>query len=241
MSGAVLITRPSPAAEAFRTTLALRGMRALLAPLLTYHPATSLPPPASYEGVIFTSATAIRFCNISLLPAGWADLPCYCVGSVTAEAARAQGWRRIRQGATDGAALATVLQAEQPAGGNWLHICGQERHAEPATSLQAAGYQLTPWVVYRAEAAEQLPAATLAACRAGQVAVVTFFSARTAHIFVALAQACGLAESCRAITALSFSAAIAAIAAPLPWRDNQSAPAPTEAAMLSSLQNLLRR
>lgn len=241
MQGAVLITRPSPAAELFRTTLALHGIAALCAPSLTYQPLDTPMPQGQWSGAIFTSAAAVRFLNLALLPAGWQARPCYCVGAATAETARAYGWRYPRQGGGDGTALAALIAAEQPADGRWLHPCGQQRQPEPAASLRAAGYEIAPWVVYRAAAAERLPAATVQAMQAQRLAVATFFSARTAQIFVDLARAAGLTESCRAVTALCLSPAIAAVAAALPWRDCLSTPQPTEAAFLSSLQNLLRR
>lgn len=242
MADAVLITRPEPAARAVQTALALRGIAALRAPLLTLQ-AVSTPRPdcAEVSGVIFTSAAAVAFLPTALLPEGWASWPCYCVGKATAQAASEAGWQKAVSADGDGAALAALFLAQETVPRTWLHPCGVVRRAEPAATLGAQGHAVLDWEVYDAVAATAMPDAALRAIRAQQCSTVLFYSPRSAEIFVRLSHAAGLAEVAESMTAWCLSPQVAKAAAALPWRAVLTAPSPDAAALLSGLQNWLRQ
>lgn len=242
MADAVLITRPEPAAHALQIALALRGIAARAAPLLTLQ-AVSAPRPdcAGVSGIIFTSAAAVAFLPTAVLPDGWATWPCYCVGKATAQAASEAGWQNAVSAEGDGAALAAQVLRQEKTPRVWLHPCGVVRRAEPAATLGAHGHSVLDWEVYDAVAATALPDKARQAIKGQQCSTVLFYSPRSAEIFAALMAQAGLGHLAAAMTAWCLSPQIANAAAALPWRALQVAAAPDEAALLSGLQNWLRQ
>ncbi len=237
----ILITRPWPAARQFRTALALRGLSGLIEPLLTIMPDSQpLPELQDCRAVILTSAAAVEHLPYASLPTGWAEWPCYTVGENTAQVARQKGWLNVFASQGDAAALAELLLV-QPSKGAWLYPCGADRMAEPEASLRAAGYDVRVWEVYRAVAATALSSHAQAALQAGTISAVTFFSPRTARLFTDLVTLAGLIPSCNNIQAVCLSENIAQATAGLPWQSVVTAAKPQEAALLTSLQNCLRR
>lgn len=242
MRATILITRPEPAASASCTTLALRGVATILAPVLTLQSkASALPDCATVRGVIFTSANAVLQLPYTQLPRGWAAWPCFCVGAATATVAAQTGWQKAISADSDGAALAALLLAQQPGRQVWLHPCGVERRAEPAATLHAHGHTVLDWEVYDTAAVSDLPAKALAALRAQTCAGALFYSPRSAEIFGTLLARVGLADTAGTMTAWCLSPAIAAAARASRWQAIVTADSPDEAALLCSLQNWLRQ
>lgn len=243
MTGSVLITRPRPAAVLLRTSLALQGLGAVIAPVMIL--AAKTAPQlvrAHYDAVMFSSAAAVRHLPYAQLPAGWVEWPCYCVGAVTAQQARLQGWRHVVCAGGDAVALAAIVMAQRPADeGSLLHPCGEDHRTELKTLLQDAGYRYEAWVVYQAQAVDELPEAALQALTSGQLWAATFFSPRSAQIFATLVHVAQVEFLCESLAAVCLSPQIAAEAALLPWRRVISAAVPEEGALLTSLQNLLRQ
>ena len=81
--------------------------------------------------------------------------------------------------------------------------------------------------------------AAVSALRGMVIDFALFFSPRTAAIFVRLAGIAGVAACCRAITALSISAAADAALTGLPWRDRRVAERPNQPALLDTLDGVL--
>ena len=82
-------------------------------------------------------------------------------------------------------------------------------------------------MLYEAREAEALPDSARAALDARAIDVATFFSPRAADAFVQLVTEAGLAETCRAVTAIAISPAAAQpLGAPcrLPAPSRQSVP-----------------
>ncbi len=66
----------------------------------------------------------------------WRGLPAYAVGGTTAALARAAGFRDVRTGAGDVAALADLVRADFDAGaGTILYPAGRDRAADVAAML----------------------------------------------------------------------------------------------------------
>lgn len=242
MTGQVLITRPRAAARVWRTNLALRGIGSLIEPLLHYQAVPNSLPAKDYQAVLFTSAAGVHYLPYAALPAGWPDWPCYCVGQATARAARQRGWRLAMAHGLNAADLAAwVIKSTTPAHSALLWPCGVHHQPEPQASLGQQGFTLQPWVVYEALASTALSANVQLALRQRRLRAVLLTSERSARLFTDLLRQAGLPESCRAMTALCLSPAVATAAAELPWQEVLSAPTPQEDALLSVLQNQLRR
>ena len=115
-------------AEAFRARFGA-DWPVLIAPLTEIRPLDGAMNLAGCDAVVFTSANAVStFCRISARR----DLPAWCVGPRTAEAAAAQGFR-VTEGAGDARALAGQLIA-----GGGVRRVAYPRGAEVAFDLEKA-------------------------------------------------------------------------------------------------------
>ncbi len=176
----LLLTRPEAQSGRFAAAATARfgaAVRILVAPLMEIVFTAPVLPLDGVRALAFTSENGVAgFCRLSPRR----DLPAYCVGARTAEAARSAGFR-ARSAAGDGAALARLIAAEGAAG-PLLHPHGAHRQGDLAAALAGAGIALRAVEVYRQEPRSPSPAA--AAVLNGQTRVIApIFSPRSARLF----------------------------------------------------------
>ena len=137
MSRRVAILRPEPGNAATVERALRAGLDPLVLPLFTVRPLAWEPPvPQTFDGLLFTSANAIRYGGIGL--SELLALPVLAVGTATAETARDAGFNVIRTGATDIADLLRDAQGYE----RLLWLTGRERTAidHPALALAVPVY-----------------------------------------------------------------------------------------------------
>lgn len=204
----MLVTRPAPGDAETAAALATLGWQAVLAPALVLHPTPPARLPRA-QALLLASRAAAR----ALPPAA---LPVLAVGAGTAAEARAAGFTDIAAAEGDAAALAALAAARlEPGGGPLLLAVGRGYGADLARALRGQGFRVIRRVVYRAVAAEALPAAAVEAIRRGSVAAVLVTSPRGARSLAALLHRAGLAEATRGMRALALSPRIATALKPL--------------------------
>jgi uroporphyrinogen-III synthase len=209
----LLITRPQPGADATAATLAALGHQPVVQPLLATEAADWALPATPPDAVLITSAASVRHAGAAA--AALMGLPAHAVGGATAAAARAAGWRAVREGPGNVQAL---LDGLPPC--RLLHLAGADRtDAQPP-----AGVVVDIATVYRAVLK---PLAALP-----DVAGVLLYSARTARHFAAEWDRLGGARGAVKLYAISPAALAAAGSG---WASAQAAPQPTEAALLAML------
>lgn len=201
----LLLTRPEAQSRAFAAALeaALPGrFQAIVAPLIEIVPVDAAIDLAGAQGLLFTSANGVE-----QFAARWdsRDLPAFCVGGMTAEAAVQAGFN-ARSSDGDVAALAAlVAAAHRPGAGDFLHPRG--RHAAGDLTGRLAGVGVP---ARAAEVYDQMPRPLSAEARAqlarGEVDAVAVFSPRTAMLFAAEVRAGGWDLSCVAAVSLAASA-----------------------------------
>jgi uroporphyrinogen-III synthase len=185
----LLVLRPEPGASATVDKAQKMGLDAVAAPLFVVEPlAWRGPDPAQFDGLLLTSANAIRHGGGDL--AAYRKLPVYAVGEATAAAARDAGFTVANTGDSD---IDRLLSSIEP-GLRLLHLCGADRR-EPNAATQS----IHPVAVY---CAAPVPAPALPATR-GMVALI--HSPRAGHRFAELA----MDRSTIAIAAISEAAASA--------------------------------
>ncbi len=198
----LLVTRPEAQARAFGAALAklLPGrFRVVVAPLIAIAPVAGALDLRGVQGLVFTSANGVaQFAARSDERA----VPAYCVGAMTAAAARRAGFA-VRSADGDVEALAAlVIGAARAGAGDFLHVRGRHAAGDLTGRLAAAGVPARAAEIY-----DQVPVALpdeardLLARRA--VEVVALFSPRTAGRFAAEAAEWDLGG----VTAVSLSAA----------------------------------
>ncbi len=213
MSLPLVITRPEPAASATADRARSMGLTVWVAPLFELRATAWQPPdPDGFDAVIITSANAIRLGGAAVQT--YLHLPLLAVGEASAAFARDAGFANVSAGVADGQALITL--AAQAGYRRLLHLCGHTHK-----SLKHPDGVIVQAIVYSAEIIDpppQLPSA--GPC------VATAYSPRAA------ARLAELVMDRRQTHIIAISPA-AAEAAGSGWCSVQTAPFPTESAMLA--------
>lgn len=235
----ILVTRPRSESEVFALTLAMRGHDAVQAPLLDIVPdETASVDLDGVQALLFTSINGVRsFARVSTAR----NVPAYCVGDATAQAARDMGFRDVHSAGGDVVALANLVRMDlAPSGGALLHISGSAVAGDLAGDLGGDRYDVRRVQLYRQDTARDLPDAAAEALKSGALDAVTFFSPRTAATFVQLVRKADLLDALNNVSALGLSQAAldAARVEGAHWKSERAASQPTEAALLETVDAL---
>lgn len=216
----LFVLRPEPGASETAARAAAAGLSPVVAPLFTVFPLAWDPPdPARFDAVMITSANAARHGGDAL--ERYRHLPLYAVGAASAAAASAAGFGRVFPGLGDAGAL-----MDRIAGGphrRILHLCGQHRR----TPLRLA-LSVDEVPVYASRVVDALPPAILDA--AVSEAVALLHSTRAAKMLQRLGDEAGLPRANLSLVAIAPDVAAAAGTG---WRGIETAPKPTDSAMLA--------
>ena len=206
--------RAEPGATATCEAARTMGLESVAIPLFTIEAvAWEAPDPARFDGLLLTSANAVRHGGPELEKVR--GLPVYAVGEVSAEMARAAGFALSHAG--DGT-VESLLAAIDP-DLRLLHLCGEQRRA-PVAPRQS----ITPVPVYRAV---EVPAPDLSPIAGSVVAV---HSPRAGARLAELAASAGTDASETAVAAISREAARVAAG---DWEQVVAAEQPTDGALLA--------
>ena len=167
----ILLTRPRDAAERFEARLRAEGIMApvVISPVLRIVPRVAQVP-SEMRGAIFTSKNGVAAVEGD-------DLPAWCVGAATAEAARARGWRAVAAEG-DAEALIRRILADAPEG-PLVHFRGAHARGDVAARLERAGIETREAVVY-AQEAEPLSDEAITLLAREKPLVLPLFSPRSA-------------------------------------------------------------
>jgi len=238
----ILLTRPHVASEQLAFELGQRGYAGVVEPLLKIQP-TLFPPPdlTRLQAVMLTSGNAIDCLSRERAEAaGLLRLPCFCVGTHTADAARLFGFTNVHDARGDGLALAGHIGGTlDTAGGAILHICGRATDSKGRDALQAKNYDVRSWEVYEAEAVTTLSPFVLRWFQEKKFDAVLLYSTRTAETLVALIKKHGLESCCEHMIALGISEAVLAPLDGIRWQQKTAALQPTDQAVIERLQEVL--
>jgi uroporphyrinogen-III synthase len=230
----LLLTRPRAQSVDFAEALAARlpgCFRPVIAPLIEIVAVPAALDLAGIQGLLFTSANGVEQFAARSRERG---LTAFCVGDMTAAAARRAGMR-ARSADGDVAALAAlVAAASDPGGGPFLHVRGRHAAGDLVGRLAAAGVPARAAEIYD-QAPRALSGEARALLAAGRADVLAFFSPRSARLFAEAARAAGWELA--AATAVSLSAATDA-ALDVGAGARRIAPAPTREGMLAALADL---
>ncbi len=235
-SARVIVTRPEPDAAAFAAMVEAAGMTPVLSPAMEIQ---FLPKVVSFDGVAalaFTSANGVRALRQAALPGCVLALPVFAVGMASADAAREAGFGGVIAAGGDVASLAGLIGESVGKGAVVLHVCGSDRAGDLAELLAASGIGARRAALYAARPASRLSAAAEAALREPSANDwATFFSPRTARLFIEQARASGMAGRLNTFRAACLSDAVAEAARNVEWRELRIADALTGEAMIKAI------
>jgi uroporphyrinogen-III synthase len=154
------------------------------------HPLAAVPtPPAA---ILLTSRHAAH--ALASLPTLWRDLPVYCVGASTANAAMEHKCWHIIPGTSDVMTLLPRIADDLGENSQLLYLAGEDTSVDVAHLLAGRNVHVTHRITYRAVAEHHMSDAAREALTNGSITGVAFFSPRSAHITCALLQAENLAD-----------------------------------------------
>lgn len=250
---AVLVTRPGPDNEATAAALRANGFEAVLAPMLRYE---VLPfeddPETTHDGVIVTSANALRAIADLPLRERLSTLPLFVVGEHTADAARAAGFADVvvdpQHGGASGLPALVEGRLRRPRRGSraakaqrsLLYLAGADITRDLSAELGARGFHLVTLTVYRMVAATTLPAAARDAFAADGIEAILHYSRRSAQAFVAAARGAGVEISALALPQCCLSDAVARLMRDAGAAHVTVARATDDASMIEALTRVTR-
>ncbi len=188
----LLVTRPEPDATRTAQALRARGHTVLVAPLLSAQniEADFAGP---YGAILMTSANAARALSSHPRARDLTRLPAFTVGVRSAEAARSAGFTAVES--ADGA-LADLVRMVAARVGNdsrpLLYLAGEDRAGDLAADLAKHGIKVETVTIYRALAAEHLPAELAEALADARLDGALHYSRRSAATLVELSRAAGV-------------------------------------------------
>jgi uroporphyrinogen-III synthase len=242
MSGApelrVLLTRPRRDSEDTARVLAEHNIEAVIAPLIEISDIAGGPPDLEHDldGVQALLVTSANGARALARATQRRDIPVFAVGDASAAAATQSGFVQVASADGDVAALAALVRGQlTPEDGALLHAAGSAVAGDLAGDLSAHGFTVRRAQLYRAQTADNLPAAAQNALRDGKIDAALFYSPRTAGQFAKLVMATGLEPACRNMIAVCLSPAVAEAIADLPFAEIRIAASPEQAALIAIL------
>jgi uroporphyrinogen-III synthase len=228
----LLLTRPRAQSEDFAGELDRRlpgRFRIVVAPLIAIVPVPGEIDLSGVQGLVFTSANGVAQFAARTAERG---LPAWCVGAMTAAAAREAGFA-ARDAGGDVVGLARLVAAGyRPGAGALLHVRGRHAAGDLVGMLAAEGVPSRAAEIYD-QAACDLPPDARALLAEGRVDLVALFSARSAQLFAAAARDAGW--NLAAVTTVALSRAVDAALDGLGQARRLTAPEPTRDGMLAAL------
>ena len=214
----ILVLRPQPGAAATVERAQALGLESVAIPLFEVEAVEwEAPDPAGFDGLLLTSANAVRFGGEALN--ALLGLKVYSIGQATAEAARNAGFAVA---ATGDAGVERLLKSIEP-GLKLLHLCGEDRREAGGATQQIS--RVTVYCATPVEAPNLDPA---------ENTIALIHSPRAGRRFAELVRERGTI----AIAAISQEAADAVDRG---WRAVEVAPLPTDEALLALAARLCNK
>jgi uroporphyrinogen-III synthase len=176
----ILLTRPQSGSESFCAALRAQIPKAeiLTSPLIAIKYICAPLNLTAYGGIVFTSVHGVEFFKDHDVPE---NMPCFAVGSRTAQAASDAGFL-VANSDGDSAALVKMILSH-PNLGQLLHVHGEHTLGEVAKQLTQNGYPCESMVVY-AQTARPLSSRVIEAVQGGGPLILPLFSRRTAILLL---------------------------------------------------------
>jgi uroporphyrinogen-III synthase len=157
-------------------------------------------------------------------------LPAFAVGARTAQAARAAGFGEVESAQGALGDLVALAAARLP-GRRLLYLAGEDRAGDLAGDLKPHGIAVETAVVYRAVAADVLPAAIVEALAAGQIDAALHYSRRSALTLLRLAERAGVLNALLSLAHYCLAPDIAVVLREAGAMRVHAAAVPTETAL----------
>ena len=231
----LLVTRPEPDATRTAQVLRQRGHEVLVTPLLSTQ-AIDAELNGPYAAVLMTSANAARALSAHPRVGELTRLPAFTVGARSAEAARAAGFGNVTSA---GGALADLVRLAASrfaeSSERLLYLAGEDRAGDLASDLAACGIAVETALIYRAVAAERLPAELKQALSNAKLDGALHYSRRSVTTLIELSRPAGVLNGLLNLAHYCLSGEVAAPLRNAGAHQISVAPRPEEAALIDLL------
>ena len=235
MTPVVLTTRPVEDAERDCSYLNAQGVLALSSPMLEIKDCPfTLPPLDTIDAVVLTS----RHAAARLEGAGLQDLPCFCVGKTTANAAGDAGLNLIHTGPGDGKGLARLIAQHPYTSLIWPSAV--DTGFDIGAALEPEGIKTHRVSVYEAAPVASFSPQSLEVLKSGNVRVVLAHSGRAGEHFTRMIKKEGLGHLLKTMTMIAISARAAGLCG-TDWHSIIVVEQPRRRAMLDAAVAALNR
>lgn len=169
------------------------------------------------------------------------DMFLLCVGEATANIASQLGFDRVSvTGETVDHLIDYVLDCYDEES-NFLYISGEHINTDLSEALSVRAMNVERIVTYEAIASESLSDTIIEQIKRGQIDGLTFFSSRSAQIFIALAGKAGIENFLKKTDTFALSEAVADTLSSIKWQGIYSADKATLASMVSCIDNAYKK
>lgn len=230
MKNIVLITRPEDSAAETAYALNQKGYLSFCEPFLevVFHD-VELPDMQPYDALVFTSANAVQ---AFILKNDQRDMIAYCVGEQTLIAVRQAGFKKYKSAQGKVSDLIEMIKNE-PIKDKILYV----RARDIVQPFTVEGKDVEEITLYHTEKTKEISQNCLDLMKAGAFSSVLFYSARTAQIFVELAEKHGIKECLKQCKALCLGDSMIEYVTNLQWKNVAVAKTPDREGMLQLLEN----
>ena len=235
----ILVLRPLDDAERSASAISARGNEPVVAPLFEVVRLPEAVPEGAFDALVLASGNAVA--ALADGPEGWKELPLFAVGARTAAQAREAGFGDARSADGDRDDLIELVKSNLQPPARLLLVLARDRREDLPARLGEAGFDVTVWTAYAAQAAETLPEAAAAPLREGTIDAVLHYSSRGAQTYLRLTRLAELGDEALAPTHVTLSADVAGPLIEAGAGTVLVAEHPEEAAMLAALDEISRR
>ncbi|MBN9584069.1 MAG: uroporphyrinogen III synthase [Afipia sp. 62-7] len=243
---AILVTRPVPDGEKTAAALRARGHEALLSPMLRFEPvAFEDDDEIAFDGVILSSANAVRAVAQHPIRSRLMPLPVFAVGEHTARVALDAGFARITVADGDAVSLRDRIVDRAAAGklkkkAALCYLAGENLTRDLAGELGARGFTVVTHTAYRMVPIAGFSEAIGNAFRMGVIEAVMHYSRRSARAYLDAARNDGVEISALALPQCCISEAVATVLREAGAMQVAAARAPDEKALLDVVDRMVK-
>lgn len=203
-----LVTRPTVDQEPFISELKAVGREVVLSPVFDIHffEGANLDF-SNVQAILITSANGVRaICQRS----NDFNLPVYCVGDSSAQAARHAGFENVFSANGDVADLAELISSNlNPNEGRLLHPAASKLAGDLGGLLRVRGFHYQREILYEAKALESLNSSIINQTKCNEIKEISFFSPRSSRIFLKLLKRAEIEKELIECRAYCLSSAVA--------------------------------
>ncbi|MCB1458149.1 MAG: uroporphyrinogen-III synthase [Nitratireductor sp.] len=237
----VMVIREKIASQATARKLRAAGHVPVILPLMQIVPEAGHIPDGQFDAVAFTSAFAPALLRRMEKAAHLVDLPAFCVGPATANAARRVGFADVRAcGGSAQTLAAQLIAAFEGKAAHVLYPAAREKAFDLAAAAEDCGLSVMEFVLYAADLVDPGRNALASALERTAGGAVLIHSARSAGHLAHLIEKHDLLPLAASLTFIAISENVAETARrALPAENFEFlvAKLPEEDAMLSLIEN----